>query len=114
MARPRAVGTGAYQDARQYHKARLSQIREQAVLVAGKNSGCKQQARVSSRSSMSSPGEVSSTPGRSPVVSAIQIDDGTLATIIEGVTARVQGAMDQADLVGEANWGMGKGGGMVS
>ncbi len=49
MARPRAVsGTGAYQDARQYHKARLSQIREQAVLVAVKNSGCKQQARVSS------------------------------------------------------------------
>ncbi len=112
MARPRAVsGTGAYQDARQYHKARLSQIREQAVLVAGKNSGCKQQAQVSSKSSMASPGEVSSTPGRS---SAIQIDDGTLATIIEGVTARVQGAMDQADLAGEANWGMGKGGGMVS
>jgi len=49
-------GTRAYQDVRQYHKARLSQIREQVVLVAGKNSGCKQQARVSSRS-MASPGE---------------------------------------------------------
>ena len=63
---------------------------------------------------MASPEEASSTPGRSPVVSAIQIDDGTLARIIEGVTARVQGAMGQADLAGEANWGTGKGGGMVS
>ncbi len=63
---------------------------------------------------MASPGKASSTPGRFPVVSAIQLDDGTLAKIIEGMTVRVQGAMGQADQAGEANWGTGKGGGMVS
>ncbi len=62
---------------------------------------------------MASPGEVSSTPDRFPVVSAIQLDDGTLAKIIEGVTARVQGAMGQADQAGEANWGTGKGEGWL-